>query len=272
MLLVYNIISNCEINLEGSIDMRILFVGDVVGKIGRRMVASHLTQLKREHHAQVAIVNGENAAHGKGITKSTYKELLSSGADIITLGNHAFAKREVSELMAEDMKLIRPLNYPVGAPGVGFKVINVNGVKLMVINLQGRAFMPAIDCPFRKIDELLETEEADMYIVDFHSETTSEALAMGYYLDGRVDAVIGTHTHVQTNDAMRLEKGTLYITDVGMTGFSKGILGIQKDEVIRRFMTGLPERHVVPDDGAGILSAVILDTDKKTIKTIQINE
>ncbi|HJE20264.1 MAG TPA: TIGR00282 family metallophosphoesterase [Aliicoccus persicus] len=252
--------------------MRILFVGDVVGKIGRRMVNTHLTQLKKEHHAQVAIVNGENAAHGKGITKSTYKEILSSGADIVTLGNHAFAKREVNEWIDDDVKLIRPLNYPPGTPGKGYKIINVNGTKLMIINLQGRAFMPTIDCPFRKIDELLDKEQADMYIVDFHSETTSEALAMGYYLDGRVNAVIGTHTHVQTNDAMRLEKGTLYITDVGMTGFNKGILGIQKDEVIRRFITGLPERHVVPDDGPGVLSAVIIDTDKHTIKTIQINE
>lgn len=252
--------------------MRILFVGDVVGKIGRRMVTKHLTRLKSEHHAQVAVINGENAAHGKGITKSTYKELLSSGADIVTLGNHAFAKREVTELMAEDVKLIRPLNYPEGTPGVGHKIININGVKLLVVNLQGRAFMPTIDCPFRAIDALLERVDADIRLVDFHSETTSEALAMGYYLDGRVDAVVGTHTHVQTNDASKLDNGTLYITDVGMTGFKKGILGIQKDEVIRRFITGLPEKHVVPDDGAGILSAVILDTDKRTISTIQVNE
>lgn len=252
--------------------MRILFVGDVVGKIGRRMLNEHLTQLKREHHVQLAIVNGENAAHGKGITTNTYKEILKSGADMVTLGNHAFAKREVTELMATDVKLIRPLNFPPDAPGVGHKTININGTQVMIINLQGRAFMQSIDCPFRAIDKLLEESEADLHIVDFHSETTSEALAMGYYLDGRVEAVIGTHTHVQTNDAMRLNNGTLYITDVGMTGYRKGILGIRKDEVINRFITGMPVKHHVPDEGAGILSAVVLDIDKKSIQALQIKE
>lgn len=252
--------------------MRILFVGDVVGKIGRRMLNENLKQLKRETRVQLAIVNGENAAHGKGITKRTYKEILTAGADFITLGNHAFAKKEVFELFNEDAKMIRPLNYPEGTPGMGYKTINVNGKSLMIINLQARSFMMNIDCPFRKIDELLKSQICDHYIVDFHSETTSEALAMGYYLDGRVDAVVGTHTHVQTNDAQRLDNGTLYITDVGMTGFRQGILGINKTEVIERFITGLPVKHEVPDYGKGTLNAVILDFQTKKIETLQINE
>ncbi|CAM2746010.1 TIGR00282 family metallophosphoesterase [Salinicoccus roseus] len=252
--------------------MRILFIGDIVGKIGRRMLKEHLLELKRQHGAQVAIVNGENAAHGKGITEKIYKELLTAGADFITLGNHAFAKRDVYEFLDEDIRMIRPANFPEGAPGRGHGVVNVNGVKLLIMNLQGRSFMDAIDCPFRKADGILEEVEADEIFVDFHSETTSESLAMGHYLDGRVDAVVGTHTHVQTNDEQVLPEGTKYITDVGMTGFRDGILGIRKEEVIERFLHQLPVRHNVPEEGPGILSGVIIDTKTNKIDTIRIRE
>ncbi|WP_434121484.1 TIGR00282 family metallophosphoesterase [Salinicoccus roseus] len=252
--------------------MRILFIGDIVGKIGRRMLKEHLLELKRQHGAQVAIVNGENAAHGKGITEKIYKELLTAGADFITLGNHAFAKRDVYEFLDEDIRMIRPANFPEGAPGRGHGVVNVNGVKLLIMNLQGRSFMDAIDCPFRKADGILEEVEADEIFVDFHSETTSESLAMGHYLDGRVDAVVGTHTHVQTNDEQVLTEGTKYITDVGMTGFRDGILGIRKEEVIERFLHQLPVRHNVPEEGPGILSGVIIDTKTNKIDTIRIRE
>lgn len=252
--------------------MRILFIGDIVGKIGRRMLKEHLLELKRQHGAQVAIVNGENAAHGKGITEKIYKELLTAGADFITLGNHAFAKRDVYEFLDEDIRMIRPANFPEGAPGRGHGVVNVNGVKLLIMNLQGRSFMDAIDCPFRKADGILEEVEADEIFVDFHSETTSESLAMGHYLDGRVDAVVGTHTHVQTNDEQVLPEGTKYITDVGMTGFRDGILGIRKEEVIERFLHQMPVRHNVPEEGPGILSGVIIDTKTNKIDTIRIRE
>ncbi|WP_031548646.1 TIGR00282 family metallophosphoesterase [Salinicoccus luteus] len=252
--------------------MRILFIGDIVGKIGRRMLKEHLLTLKRQHGAQVAIVNGENAAHGKGITEKIYKELLTAGADFITLGNHAFAKRDVYEFLDEDIRMIRPANFPEGAPGRGYGVVNVNGVKLLIMNLQGRSFMDAIDCPFRKADAILEEIQADEIFVDFHSETTSESLAMGHYLDGRVDAVVGTHTHVQTNDEQVLPEGTKYITDVGMTGFRDGILGIRKEEVIERFLHQLPVRHNVPEEGPGILSGVIIDTKTNKIDTIRIRE
>lgn len=250
--------------------MRILFVGDVVGKIGRRMVKEHLLTLKKEYSAQIAIVNGENAAHGKGITGGIYKELLGYGADFITLGNHAFAKSGTEELLDSDVRMVRPANYPQGAPGKGFDSVNVNGKKLLIINLQGRSFMPAIDCPFKCADGILNTQEYDHAFVDFHSETTSESIAMGYYLDGRVDAVVGTHTHVQTNDESVLESKTKYITDAGMTGFKDGILGIRKDEVIDRFINQLPVRHHVPDEGRGILNGVIIDTDYHKIEKIRI--
>lgn len=252
--------------------MRILFIGDVVGKIGRRMIKNYLPGLKKEHNAHFTIVNGENAAHGKGITESTYKEILNGGADFITLGNHAFAKRDVYNLLNSGVKMVRPANFPEGTPGDGSRIVNINGKKLLIVNLQARSFLEPIENPFTVIDKILEENTYDAAFVDFHSETTSESIAMGYHLDGRVNAVVGTHTHVQTNDAARLPNGTVYITDVGMTGFKDGILGIRKDEVIRRFITNLPERHVVPDEGKGVISGVIIDTDSKTIKNFKIEE
>ena len=252
--------------------MRILFIGDVVGKIGRRMIKNYLPGLKKEHNAHFTIVNGENAAHGKGITESTYKEILNGGADFITLGNHAFAKRDVYDLLNSGVKMVRPANFPEGTPGDGSRIVNINGKKLLIVNLQARSFLEPIENPFTVIDKILEENTYDASFVDFHSETTSESIAMGYHLDGRVNAVVGTHTHVQTNDAARLPNGTVYITDVGMTGFKDGILGIRKDEVIRRFITNLPERHVVPDEGKGVISGVIIDTDSKTIKNFKIEE
>lgn len=252
--------------------MRILFIGDIVGKIGRRMVKENLPNLKREYNIQYTIANGENSAHGKGITESIYRELMSYGVDFITLGNHAFHKEEVFNLFEQNKKIIRPMNYPKIVPGDGYKKVNINNKELMIVNLQGRSFMEAIDNPFMIIDDLLEKETADEIFVDFHCETTSEAIAMGHYLDGRVSAVVGTHTHVQTNDGIVLENGTKYITDVGMTGFKDGILGIEKEAVISRFLNQLPARHKVPDKGKGILSAVVIDTVKDTIEPILIRE
>ena len=251
--------------------MRILFIGDIVGKIGRRMVKDHLSELKKTHHINFTIANGENSAHGKGITKSIYKELTSAGVDFITLGNHAFHKNEVHELL-ETRNIIRPANYPDSVTGDGYKIVNINSMKLLIVNIQGRSFMEAIDNPFTKIDSILESNIYDEAFVDFHAETTSEKIAMGYYLDGRVNAVVGTHTHVQTNDEKILEKGTAYITDVGMTGYSEGVLGIDRKAVIDRFIDQLPKRHEVPENGPGILSAVVIDTNKKTIKKIRIEE
>lgn len=258
--------------------MRILFIGDIVGKIGRNAISTYLPKLKQEYRPTVSIVNAENAAHGKGLTEKIYKQLLREGVDFMTMGNHTYGQREIYEFIDEAKRMVRPANFPSEAPGVGMRIIQINDIKLAIINLQGRAFMQDIDNPFKKADELVkEAQKVTPYIfVDFHAETTSEKNAMGWYLDGRVSAVVGTHTHIQTSDNRILPSGTGYITDVGMTGFYDGILGINRDEVIERFITSLPQRHVVPDNGRSVLSGVIIDIDKNgkttNIERILIND
>lgn len=258
--------------------MRILFIGDIVGKIGRNAISTYLSKLKQEYRPTVSIVNAENAAHGKGLTEKIYKQLLREGVDFMTMGNHTYGQREIYEFIDEAKRMVRPANFPSEAPGVGMRIIQINDIKLAIINLQGRAFMQDIDDPFKKADELVkEAQNVTPYIfVDFHAETTSEKNAMGWYLDGRVSAVVGTHTHIQTSDNRILPSGTGYITDVGMTGFYDGILGINRDEVIERFITSLPQRHVVPDNGRSVLSGVIIDIDKNgkttNIERILIND
>ncbi|PNY98699.1 TIGR00282 family metallophosphoesterase [Staphylococcus warneri] len=258
--------------------MRILFIGDIVGKIGRNAISTYLPKLKQEYRPTVSIVNAENAAHGKGLTEKIYKQLLREGVDFMTMGNHTYGQREIYEFIDEAKRMVRPANFPSEAPGVGMRIIQINDIKLAIIDLQGRAFMQDIDDPFKKADELVkEAQKVTPYIfVDFHAETTSEKNAMGWYLDGRVSAVVGTHTHIQTSDNRILPSGTGYITDVGMTGFYDGILGINRDEVIERFITSLPQRHVVPDNGRSVLSGVIIDIDKNgkttNIERILIND
>ena len=258
--------------------MRILFIGDIVGKIGRNAISTYLPKLKQEYRPTVSIVNAENAAHGKGLTEKIYKQLLREGVDFMTMGNHTYGQREIYEFIDEAKRMVRPANFPSEAPGVGMRIIQINDIKLAIINLQGRAFMQDIDDPFKKADELVkEAQNVTPYIfLDFHAETTSEKNAMGWYLDGRVRAVVGTHTHIQTSDNRILPSGTGYITDVGMTGFYDGILGINRDEVIERFITSLPQRHVVPDNGRSVLSGVIIDIDKNgkttNIERILIND
>lgn len=258
--------------------MRIMFIGDIVGKIGRTAISDLLPELKHKYRPTVTIVNAENAAHGKGLTEKIYKQLLRDGVDFMTMGNHTYGQKEIYEFIEDANRMIRPANFPEEAPGVGMRFIQVNDVKLAVINLQGRAFMQDIDDPFKTADRLVEQarKETDYIFVDFHAETTSEKNAMGWYLDGRVSAVVGTHTHIQTADERVLPQGTGYITDVGMTGYYDGILGINKDEVIKRFITSLPQRHVVPNEGRHILSGVIIDLNKdgktKSIERILVNE
>lgn len=258
--------------------MRILFIGDIVGKIGRNAISTYLPKLKQEYRPTVSIVNAENAAHGKGLTEKIYKQLLREDVDFMTMGNHTYGQLEIYEFIDEAKRMVRPANFPSEAPGVGMRIIQINDIKLAIINLQGRAFMQDIDDPFKKADELVkEAQKVTPYIfVDFHAETTSEKNAMGWYLDGRVSAVVGTHTHIQTSDNRILPSGTGYITDVGMTGFYDGILGINRDEVIERFITSLPQRHVVPDNGRSVLSGVIIDIDKNgkttNIERILIND
>lgn len=258
--------------------MRILFIGDIVGKVGRNAIAEYLPKIKQSYRPTVSIVNAENAAHGKGLTEKLYKQLLRDGVDFMTMGNHTYGQREIYDFIDDANRMVRPANFPSEAPGVGMRFIQINDIKLAIINLQGRSFMQDIDDPFKKADQLIEEakKETNFIFVDFHAETTSEKNAVGWYLDGRVSAVVGTHTHIQTSDERVLPNGTGYITDVGMTGYYDGILGINRDEVIERFITSLPQRHVVPDDGRSVLSGVIIDLDKdgktKQIERILIND
>ncbi|WP_018922481.1 TIGR00282 family metallophosphoesterase [Salsuginibacillus kocurii] len=251
--------------------MKLMFIGDVVGSPGRKMVEEYVPKLKKKYRPSMVVINGENAAHGKGITEKIYKQLLNAGAQAITLGNHAWDKKEIFEFIEEAPNLIRPANFPEGTPGNGYKILDINGVKLGLINLMGRTFMPPLDCPFQKVDQILaEIEDrSDCIFVDFHGEATSEKQAMGWYLDGRVSAVIGTHTHVQTGDERILPNGTAYLSDVGMTGPYDGILGMERETIIQKFKTGLPARFEV-DTGREQLSGVYLELDPKTKKAKKI--
>ncbi len=259
--------------------MNLLFIGDVVGSPGRDMVKEYLPKLKEKYTPQVTIINGENAAGGKGITQKIYRQFLEQGAQAITLGNHAWDNREIFEFIDDAKYLIRPANFPNNTPGKGLIFIKINHLEVAVINLQGRTFMNPIDCPFQKADQLISIAKARTpYIfVDFHAEVTSEKQALGWYLDGRVSAVVGTHTHVQTADNRILPGGTAYLTDVGMTGPYDGILGMEKSAVLKRFLTSLPVRFEVPKDGRNQLSAVHIELDQKTglakkIEPILIND
>ncbi|MED4127223.1 MULTISPECIES: TIGR00282 family metallophosphoesterase [Shouchella] len=251
--------------------MKILFIGDVVGSPGREMITEHIKGLKQEYKPTVTIINGENAAHGKGITEKIYKGFLAEGAQAVTLGNHSWDKKEIFSFIEDATALVRPANYPEGTPGVGYRIIQINQVKLAVINLLGRTFMNPVDCPFKKVDDILAemNGEADVIFVDFHAETTSEKQAMGWYLDGRVSAVIGTHTHVQTADERILPQGTAYLSDVGMTGPLDGILGMDRHAVLHKFLTSMPVRFEVAE-GKRQLNACIITINDKTMNATSI--
>jgi metallophosphoesterase (TIGR00282 family) len=251
--------------------MKILFIGDVVGQPGRKMIEQYVPKLKAKYKPNVIILNGENAAGGKGITEKIYRRFLELGVHAVTLGNHTWDNREIFEFIDDAKVLIRPANFPHDAPGKGMTYICVDGYEVAIINLQGRTFLPAIDCPFKKADELIAeaSERTPIIFVDFHAEATSEKQAMGWYLDGRVSAVVGTHTHVQTADSRILPNGTAYITDVGMTGPYDGILGVEKEAVLKKFLTSLPVRFEVTD-GRAQLNAVMIEVDAKTGKAKSI--
>jgi metallophosphoesterase (TIGR00282 family) len=225
--------------------VKVLFIGDIVGKPGRRAVELFLRKVQEEHGVTFTVANGENAAGGFGITPSVAEDLFCAGIDVITTGNHVWDKKEALQLLPKEHRLLRPLNYPPGTPGVGSVVMKDSaGSPVAVINIEGRVFMRPQACPFRAVEEeiALLRKEARVILVDFHAEATSEKLAMGWYLDGKVSAVFGTHTHVQTADERILPEGTAYITDVGMTGPSESVIGVKKDIILRRFLTSLPER------------------------------
>lgn len=259
--------------------MRLVFIGDIVGRIGREMVKETLPLIKKKYRPQVTIANAENAANGKGITEKIYKELLSYGIDVITLGNHTWDNRDIFDFIDNAPKLIRPANFPDGVRGQGHTIITVNQQKLAIINLQGRVFMSPLEDPFAIGQRLVQECRAitPHIFIDFHAEVTSEKQAMGWFMDGLVSAIVGTHTHVQTNDARLLPQGTAYLTDVGMTGAYDGILGLKKESIITRFQNQLPTRHEVLEQGRKLISACFIDLDDvtgkaKKIETIIVND
>jgi metallophosphoesterase (TIGR00282 family) len=226
--------------------VKLLFIGDIVGRIGRDLIRRHVRALASFHDADLVIANGENAAGGAGITRENTYEILGAGVDVITTGNHVWDKRETLEFIGNEPRLIRPANYPAGTPGAGSCVVEArNGVRVGVVNVMGRVFLNAIDDPFRAADREIASvieQGARVIFVDLHAETTSEKLAFCYYVEGRVAAVIGTHTHVQTADERILPGGTACLTDAGMTGPHDGVIGTDKEAVIARFVSGLPGR------------------------------
>ena len=245
---------------------KVLFIGDIVGKAGRKAVTAFVQDIIKNHNIHFVVANGENAAGGVGITAKIANDLFSSGIDVLTSGNHIWQKKEIVEYIHHEKRLIRPLNFSPDAPGMGsYLTKTAEGIRVAVVNLAGRVFMETYCCPFRAIDREIERlqQQVDIIVVDFHAEATSEKKALGWYLDGRVGAVIGTHTHVQTADERILPQGTAYITDVGMTGSKDSVIGVKKDLVIQKFLTYMPVRFesstVDPQlDGA----IVTLDAEK----------
>ena len=252
--------------------MKVLFIGDIVGKIGRQAVKALLPNLVGRYKIDVVIANGENAAGGFGITEKTAAELFALGVHIITTGNHVWDKKEAVSYIAKEHRILRPINYPPGVPGTGSIVHTLPGQgKIAVVNVSGRVFMNTLDCPFRsakaEVERLLETTKT--IFIDLHAEATSEKIAFGYYMDGSVSAIVGTHTHVQTADEKILPGGTAYITDVGMTGPQVSVIGIEKEEIVERFLSQMPRKYDVAG-GTAILAAVVIEIEEKNGKAAAI--
>jgi len=247
--------------------MLILAIGDIIGKPGRWAVRELLPRLRQEYGVDLVIANGENAAGGIGLTPDTAQELLAAGVNVLTSGNHIWAQKEIIPYLEGEMPILRPLNYPPGVPGRGYIVRN----GALVVNLIGRTFMSNLDCPFRGMDQLLAElkPKPPVIIVDFHAEATSEKMAMGRYLDGRVSAVLGTHTHVGTIDAQVLPQGTAYVTDIGMTGPTDSIIGDDAEMVLQRFLTALPHRLSV-GTGKVMLNAILVKVEDKSGRAVNI--
>lgn len=245
--------------------MKILFIGDIVGKVGRRMIKDHLNEIVNKYNIDFVIANGENVSHGKGLLKHHYFELLDDGVDVITLGNHYDNKVEIRNYIDNVDRLVRPLNLTKGFPGEGSIVYDVDGVSIRVTNVLGTAFMnEEVNNPYYALVELLsdqDLEPSNIHIIDFHAEATGEKICLAHALDGKVSAVLGTHTHVQTRDYRILEHGTAFISDVGMTGLYESALGFDIDSVTNKIIYGHQTPFKVPDNGKGLLSAIVIDFD-----------
>jgi hypothetical protein len=245
--------------------MKVLMVGDVFGEPGRSAVQRLLPKIKQEHGIDFTVVNVENAAGGFGVTQQIARAFLDQGVDVMTSGNHIWDKKEIVEYIGRENLLLRPANYPSGTPGVGYITVKAGPHRVTVINLMGRVFMHPIDCPFRKADEILEEvgKDTPIVLVDMHAEATSESVAMGWHLDGRVTAIVGTHRHVQTADERVLPGGSAYITDIGMTGPTDGVIGVDRDQILQRFLTQMPIRFETAK-GPAKLHAVVITVEPET--------
>jgi metallophosphoesterase (TIGR00282 family) len=242
--------------------VKLLFVGDVVGGIGRRTLAELLPGLRERHRPDFVVVNGENAAGGLGITRKTAREIFDAGVDAITLGNHAYRHREVYDYLDQESRIVRPANFPKGSPGRGHTVVEANGMRLGVVNLSGLVFLEAVRSPFAEVDAVLSElrGKADAVLLDMHAEATSEKVAMGWHVDGRTLACVGTHTHIPTSDWRVLPGGTAYITDVGMTGPRGGVIGVKREQALERFLTLTQVRFETSDEDPW-LNAVLVEGD-----------
>lgn len=251
--------------------LRILMIGDIVGRPGRTIIREKLLFLRKKYEVNFIIANGENAAGGNGITEKIAQELFISGVDFITTGNHVWDNKDIFNFIDTENRIIRPANYP-NSPGKGYQIVQIEaGTKIGILNISGRTFMPPLDCPFKAADLIIQEMKnvTKIIVVDFHAEATSEKIAMGWYLDGRVSLVAGTHTHVQTADEKILTNGTAYITDIGMTGPCNSVLGIEKGRVINKFISQMPVRFEVAK-GPAEINGIIADIDESTGKALKI--
>lgn len=249
--------------------MKILAIGDIVGKAGCEFIRTKLNEVRNSMEIDFVVANGENSAEGNGVTPQSAISLFRSGVDVITLGNHSFRRREVYPFLNETPNIIRPANYPSSStPGRGFCKVNVNGIKICIINIMGVMYLESLNCPFRTLDRIIEqTSDCAIRVVDFHAEATAEKLALGYYADGRVSAFFGTHTHVQTSDEVFLPNGTGYITDVGMTGVIYSVLGVKREISIKKMKDKLPLRF---ENAEGVcrMECIVFDIDEHSGKTV----
>ena len=256
--------------------MNILAIGDIVGEIGVKKIVKELPKLKEKYNIDFCIINGENSAGGMGITKKIFDSLINAGADVITMGNHTWGKKDIFSFI-DDKRIVRPANYTKGLPGNDYSIVNKNNKRIAVINLIGRTSMGILsENPFIVANDIYNKlkNQADIFVLDFHAEATAEKIAMGYYMDGKYTIVYGTHTHVQTADEQMLEKGTAYITDIGMTGPKKSVIGMDVGVSFKRFVTSLPERYKLADSEAMINGCVfkINDETNRTEEIIRINK
>jgi len=270
----------CKLRIKSSFYrkiMKILFIGDIVGRPGRETIKNLLPEIIEEHHPDAIIANGENMTHGRGISKETVEEMQRAGIMFFTSGNHIFANKiAIPKLNDRKFPVIRPANFPPGNPGRGYQIIETGKFqKILVVNLMGRVFMKQnYDCPFRAINKILQEtigENLSAIIVDIHAEATSEKVALGHYLDGKVSAVIGTHTHIPTADPTILEGGTAYITDAGMVGVTDSVIGVKKEPIINGFLTQMPFKYEIAD-GPSVLAGVLIEIDESTKKATDIKQ